>query len=77
MNITQFPAVQSILFFSSAFRPVAAGGGLLGAYCYEWYQTGLFSSEAGEGSVPNAAATAAVNHPLWNQGLVQAFGRIP
>ena len=34
---------------------------------------GLFSNEAGEGSVPNAAATAAVNHPV-EQGLVQAFG---
>jgi AGCS family alanine or glycine:cation symporter len=34
---------------------------------------GLFSNEAGEGSVPNAAATADVSHPI-KQGLIQAFG---
>ena len=39
MNITQFPHVIYTIF-SSAFEPVAAGGGLLGCYCYEWYQTG-------------------------------------
>ena len=34
---------------------------------------GLFSNEAGEGSAPNAAATAAVSHPV-KQGLIQALG---
>jgi AGCS family alanine or glycine:cation symporter len=34
---------------------------------------GLFSNEAGEGSAPNAAATASVTHPV-KQGLVQALG---
>lgn len=34
---------------------------------------GLFSNEAGEGSAPNVAATAAVSHPV-KQGLVQALG---
>src|SRR5699024_10544390 len=34
---------------------------------------GLFSNEAGMGSVPNAAATASVSHPV-KQGLVQALG---
>ena len=34
---------------------------------------GLFSNEAGMGSIPNAAATADATHPV-NQGLVQAAG---
>ena len=34
---------------------------------------GLFSNEAGEGSAPNAAATASVTHPV-KQGLIQALG---
>ena len=33
---------------------------------------GMFSNEAGMGSAPNAAATAAVSHPA-KQGLAQAF----
>ena len=46
---------------------------MLGATVMNGIKRGLFSNEAGEGSVPNAAATAAVNHPV-EQGLVQAFG---
>ena len=72
MNITQFPHVIYTII-TSAFEPVAAGGGLLGATVMNGIKRGLFSNEAGEGSVPNAAATAAVNHPV-EQGLVQAFG---
>ncbi|MDE6328156.1 MAG: alanine:cation symporter family protein, partial [Duncaniella sp.] len=34
---------------------------------------GLFSNEAGEGSTPNAAATASVTHPV-KQGLIQTLG---
>jgi len=59
MNITQFPHVIYTII-SSAFEPVAAGGGLLGATVMNGIKRGLFSNEAGEGSVPNAAATAAV-----------------
>ena len=33
----------------------------------------LFSNEAGMGSAPNAAATAAVPHPV-KQGLIQSLG---
>ena len=36
MNITQFPHVIYTII-SSAFEPVAAGGGLLGCHCNEWY----------------------------------------
>ena len=34
---------------------------------------GLFSNEAGEGSAPNAAATATIAHPV-QQGLLQSLG---
>src|SRR5699024_11705563 len=36
-------------------------------------RSGLFSNEAGMGSVPNAAASANVSHPA-KQGLVQSLG---
>ena len=72
MNIEHFPHVIYTII-TSAFDSTAAGGGLLGATIMNGIKRGLFSNEAGEGSVPNAAATAAVNHPV-EQGLVQAFG---
>lgn len=72
VNITEFPHVISTIF-SSAFDFQAAGGGFMGATMMNGIKRGLFSNEAGEGSVPNAAATADVSHPV-KQGLVQAFG---
>src|SRR5699024_3351050 len=39
----------------------------------EGIRRGLFSNEAGMGSVPNAAASANVSHPA-KQGLVQSLG---
>ena len=45
----------------------------MGAAVLTGFKRGLFSNEAGEGSVPNAAATADANHPVV-QGLIQAFG---
>lgn len=71
-NITQFPHVIYTII-TSAFDPLAAGGGFMGATMMNGIKRGLFSNEAGEGSVPNAAATATVAHPV-EQGLVQAFG---
>ena len=56
-----------------AFSPQAAVGGGLGSAILTGVKRGLFSNEAGEGSVPNAAATADVSHPI-KQGLIQAFG---
>lgn len=72
INIQEFPAMIHKIV-SSAFDPYAAGGGFMGATMMNGIKRGLFSNEAGEGSVPNAAATAAVHHPV-EQGLVQAFG---
>ena len=37
------------------------------------FKRGIFSNEAGEGSAPNAAATADVSHPV-KQGLIQTLG---
>lgn len=45
----------------------------MGAAVLTGFKRGLFSNEAGEGSVPNAAASAETKHPV-TQGLVQAFG---
>ena len=45
----------------------------MGAAVMTGIKRGLFSNEAGMGSVPNAAATADANHPV-RQGLVQSFG---
>lgn len=71
-NIQHFPHVIYTIF-ASALDPYAAGGGFLGATMMNGIKRGLFTNEAGEGSVPNAAATADVTHPA-KQGLVQAFG---
>ncbi len=71
MNITHIPAMFAAII-SQAFSPDAAVGGL-GAAILTGAKRGLFSNEAGMGSVPNAAATAFVSHPV-KQGLVQALG---
>jgi len=66
------PAFKMI--FVGAFDPSAATGGIIGAGVKEAIRygvaRGLFSNEAGVGSAPNAAASAAVSHPV-KQGLVQ------
>ena len=45
-------------------------GGFAGSCVMHGIKRGLFSNEAGVGSAPNAAASAAVSHPV-KQGLVQ------
>ncbi len=72
MNIGQIPAMFALIFHD-AFTPQAAVGGGLGTAILTGVKRGLFSNEAGEGSVPNAAATATTSHPV-KQGLVQSFG---
>ena len=71
MNITHIPGMIATIV-SQAFSPDAAVGGI-GAAILTGAKRGLFSNEAGMGSVPNAAATAFVSHPV-KQGLVQALG---
>ena len=72
MNFDQLPAVFALIIHD-AFEPQAAVGGGFGAVFMTGVRRGLFSNEAGEGSVPNAAATASGKHPV-RQGLIQSFG---
>ena len=61
------------LIFEHAFGWDQALGGGIGAAMMQGIKRGLFSNEAGEGSTPNAAATASVSHPV-KQGLIQTLG---
>ena len=72
MNIHLIPHVFKVII-DSAFGLNQAVGGMVGATIMNGVKRGLFSNEAGEGSAPNAAATAAVSHPV-KQGLIQALG---
>ncbi|MDY3983657.1 MAG: alanine/glycine:cation symporter family protein [Veillonellaceae bacterium] len=72
VNINLLPNVFYHIF-TDAFSFNSAAGGLFGATIMNGIKRGLFSNEAGEGSVPNAAATADVSHPA-KQGLIQALG---
>ncbi len=72
LHIDDVPAMFALIFHD-AFSPQAAVGGGLGTAIITGVKRGLFSNEAGEGSIPNAAATADVTHPV-KQGLVQSFG---
>ncbi|WP_422123978.1 alanine/glycine:cation symporter family protein [Planococcus sp. X10-3] len=71
-NITEIPAVF-MLIVQSAFGLEEVVGGGIGAAIMQGVRRGLFSNEAGMGSVPNAAASANVSHPA-KQGLVQSLG---
>lgn len=71
-NITLIPEALEIII-KSAFGIDQAAGGAVGMAILMGFKRGLFSNEAGEGSAPNAAATAEVSHPV-KQGLVQTLG---
>ena len=58
-----------------AFGLRQAAAGAFGAALMNGVKRGLFSNEAGSGSVPCAAAAANVSHPA-KAGLLQAFGVI-
>lgn len=78
LNIQRLPATV-ILIFQSAFTPVAATGGFMGATvrgAIRWgIARGVFSNEAGLGSASMAHATAQTDHParqgLW--GILEVF----
>ena len=71
-NVTMIPAVLSLIV-KSAFGLDQAVGGTMGMAITMGFKRGIFSNEAGEGSAPNAAATANVSHPV-KQGLIQTLG---
>lgn len=72
MNIEHIPQVFKIIVLDAFGVHQIAGGGI-GVTIMMGVKRGLFSNEAGEGSAPNVAATAAVTHPV-KQGLIQALG---
>lgn len=72
VNFTQIPAMLSLIV-KSAFGWEQAAGGAVGIAIMQGVKRGLFSNEAGEGSAPNAAATATIPHPVY-QGLLQSLG---
>ncbi|MHC5224633.1 alanine/glycine:cation symporter family protein [Ignatzschineria sp. LJL83] len=72
VNIAEVPAMF-MLIINNAFGIEEFAGGGIGAAIMQGARRGLFSNEAGMGSVPNAAATANVSHPA-KQGLVQSLG---
>ena len=73
--INNFSMLPSIFMeiFNGAFGLDQAIAGGIGAAIKFGIQRGLFATEAGMGSSPNAAATSDVSHPV-KQGLVQALG---
>ena len=71
MNITQVPAVFSLIF-RSAFNLEPAFAGVFGMAVAWGVKRGIYSNEAGQGTAPHAAAAAEISHPA-KQGLVQAF----
>ena len=72
INYDKIPAMLSLII-QSAFGAKPVAGGLFGTVIMQGVKRGLFSNEAGEGSAPNAAATATISHPV-KQGLVQSVG---
>lgn len=72
MNIHRVPEILALIV-ENAFGFNEILGGTMGSALVMGVKRGLFSNEAGEGSTPNAAATASVSHPV-KQGLIQALG---
>ncbi len=72
INLEQVPGmIAEIVGHALGFREIT--GAAVGAAFMNGMRRGLFSHEAGQGSAPNAAATATVSHPV-KQGLVQTLG---
>lgn len=74
LNVSQVPDVLWLIV-SSAFGLQEAAGGVLGSVIINGIKRGLYSNEAGSGSVPHAAACASPhpNHPAA-QGYIQMLG---
>ena len=63
------------MIFQYAFGIEQVAGGLLGAVIMNGLKRGVFSNEAGLGSIANIAGTADVKHPV-KQGMIQSFGTL-
>ncbi len=71
MNFADIPDALHLIFASAFGLEQAIGGGVAAAIA-QGARRGLFSNEAGLGTVPNIAAAADVPHPI-SQGLVQSL----
>lgn len=72
LNVEKIPELFStIVLHALGVKEVV--GATVGQAFMHGMRRGLFSNEAGEGSAPNAAATATISHPV-KQGLVQTLG---
>lgn len=72
LNYSLLPDII-VLIYQSAFGLTEAGSGALGAAIINGVKRGLYSNEAGAGTVPHAAACANSRHPAA-QGYVQMLG---
>ncbi len=72
VNFTQVPAVIETIF-SYAFGVEQFVGGGIGMMLLWGLKRGVFSNEAGIGSIPNVSSSADVKHPA-KQGLMQSVG---
>ena len=71
-HLSLLPSVFSEMLAQAFGWRQAIGGGV--AACFvQGVKRGLYSNEAGWGTAPNVAATAATSHPV-KQGLIQAIG---
>ena len=61
------------MIFEYAFSAPSLMGGVIGTVIITGLKRGVFSNEAGLGSVANVASTADIPHPV-KQGLIQSFG---
>ncbi|MCK6095286.1 alanine/glycine:cation symporter family protein [Micrococcus sp. 2A] len=73
VNITEVPAMFLHIVRHAFGMEQVAGAAVGMAMILHGVRRGMFSNEAGMGSAPNAAATAAVSHPA-KQGFVQSLG---
>ena len=72
VNFTQVSAVIETIF-SYAFGVQSFVGGGFGMMVMWGLKRGVFSNEAGIGSIPNVSSSAHVQHPV-KQGLMQSLG---
>ena len=71
-NLDFVPEMFKLIFLNAfGIQEIASAG--IGITILQGVKRGLFSNEAGMGSVPNAAAAADTSHPA-KQGFVQALG---
>ncbi len=74
VNYQNVPNAFGMIFGYAFSAPALIGGGL-GQIVLVGLKRGVFSNEAGLGSVANIAGTANTTHPV-KQGLIQSFGVI-